>query len=145
MTEEEKNIEWICARTLLDKNNELVPIILKMLSETYINGLKQGHFDRDMDLQNLIQKQQAELQHQIEKRNNQQNELAILNEKQKEFNKLTNTVKSYKGMFKRQQVELENLKRINKELTTERDYYKREYALYNKTFEEAGKILCKGE
>ncbi len=58
MTEEEKNIEWICSRTLLDKNDELVPIILKMLSETYINGLKQGHFDRDMD----IQKQQKEIE-----------------------------------------------------------------------------------
>ena len=29
------------------------------------------------------------------------------------------------------------------ELKVERDYYKREYSLYNKTLEEAGKILCK--
>lgn len=58
MSEEEKNIEWICSRTLLDEEDELVPIILKMLSETYIKGLKQGHFDRDMDLQN----QQSELE-----------------------------------------------------------------------------------
>lgn len=36
----------------------------------------------------------------------------------------------------RQQEEIEDLKR-------QRDYYKREYSLYNKTLEEAGKILCK--
>lgn len=29
------------------------------------------------------------------------------------------------------------------ELKVERDYYRREYSLYNKTLEEAGKILCK--
>lgn len=29
------------------------------------------------------------------------------------------------------------------ELKTQRDYYKREYSLYNKTLEEAGKILTK--
>ena len=29
------------------------------------------------------------------------------------------------------------------ELRVQRDYYKREYSLYNKTLEEAGKILCK--
>ena len=61
---------------------------------------------------NLIEKQQAEIEHQIEKRNNQKEELAILNEKQKEFNNLTNTLKSYKGQFKRQQKELEKKDKI---------------------------------
>lgn len=56
---------------------------------------------------NLIQTQQAEIEHQKEKRENQKKELAILNEKQKEFNKLRNTVNSYKGQFKRQQAEIE--------------------------------------
>ena len=56
---------------------------------------------------NLIQTQQAEIEHQKEKRENQKKELSILYEKQKEFNKLVNTVKSYKGQFERQQAELE--------------------------------------
>ena len=59
---------------------------------------------------NLIEKQQKEIEHQKEKRENQKKELAILNEKQKEFNKLVNTVNSYKGQFKRQQKEIEELK-----------------------------------
>ena len=59
---------------------------------------------------NLIEKQSKEIEHQIEKRANQRNELAILNAKQVEFNKLVNTVNSYKGQFKRQQKEIEELK-----------------------------------
>lgn len=35
-----------------------------------------------------------------------------------------------------EQLELENI-----DLKTQRDYYKREYSLYNKTLEEAGKVL----
>lgn len=61
---------------------------------------------------NLIQTQQAEIEHQKEKRENQKKELAILNEKQKEFNKLRNTVNSYKGQFKRQQVEIEKKEKM---------------------------------
>lgn len=37
-----------------------------------------------------------------------------------------------------EQLELDNI-----DLKTQRDYYKREYSLYNKTLEEAGKILTK--
>ena len=55
---------------------------------------------------NMLKEKDKEIEHQIEKRNNQKAELAILNEKQKEMNKLTNTVKSYKGMFKKLQKEL---------------------------------------
>lgn len=58
---------------------------------------------------NLIEKQSKEIEHQIEKRANQRQELAILNAKQIEFNKLVNTVNSYKGQFKRQQKEIEEL------------------------------------
>ena len=61
-------------------------------------------------LLNLIEKQSKEIEHQIEKRANQRNELAILNSKQIEFNKLVNTVNSYKGQFKKQQKEIEELK-----------------------------------
>lgn len=72
---------------------------------------------------NLITKLQKEIEHQIEKRNNQKAELAILNEKQKEMNKLINTVSSYKGMFKKEQKEnmikdkeIEQLKEENEKL-----------------------------
>lgn len=58
----------------------------------------------------IIEKQSKEIEHQKEKRENQKKELAILNAKQIEFNKLVNTVNSYKGQFKRQQKELEELK-----------------------------------
>ena len=56
---------------------------------------------------NMLKEKDKEIEHQIEKRNNQKVELAILNEKQKEMNKLMNTVKSYKGMFKKLQKESE--------------------------------------
>ena len=56
---------------------------------------------------NMIKEKDREIEHQIEKRNNQKAELSILNEKQKEMNKLMNTAKSYKGMFKKLQKESE--------------------------------------
>ena len=59
MSEEELNIKYICNKTLLDEKDELVPIILKMLSEAYIKGLKQGKFDKEMEmleLQSVIDK-----------------------------------------------------------------------------------------
>ena len=62
---------------------------------------------------NLITKLQKEIEHQKEKRENQKGELAILNEKQKEMNKLINDVKSYKGQFKRQEKEIKKLQKEN--------------------------------
>lgn len=62
----------------------------------------------------VIEKQSKEIEHQKEKRANQKKELAILNAKQIEFNKLVNTVNSYKGQFKRQEKEIEELKEKNK-------------------------------
>lgn len=59
MSEEELNIKYICNKTLLDEKDELVPIILKMLSEAYIKGLRQGKFDNEMkvlELQSVIDK-----------------------------------------------------------------------------------------
>ena len=56
-----------------------------------------------------------ENEHKTEKIENQKAELAILNEKQKDFNKLQNTLKSYKGQFRRQEKENEKLK--NQEAT----------------------------
>lgn len=68
---------------------------------------------------NLIQTQQAEIEHQKERRENQKKELSILNEKQKEFNKLRNTVNSYRGQFKRQQAEIEKKDKIIDEIQKE--------------------------
>lgn len=71
----------------------------------------------------MLKEKDAKIEHLEEKRNNQKAELAILNEKQKEMNKLTNTVSSYKGMVKRQQKEnmikdkeIEQLKEENEKL-----------------------------
>lgn len=61
----------------------------------------------------VIEKQSKEIEHQKEKRANQRQELAILNAKQVEFNKLVNTVNSYKGQFKRQEKEIEELNKEN--------------------------------
>ena len=66
-------------------------------------------------ISNLITKLQKEVEHQKEKRENQKEELAILNEKQKEMNKLINDVKTYKGQFKRQEKEIKKLQKENEE------------------------------
>ena len=58
------------------------------------------------EILNMLKEKDAKIEHLEEKRNNQKQELAILNEKQKEMNKLINTVSSYKGMFKQQQKEM---------------------------------------
>ena len=50
---------------------------------------------------NMLKEKDEKIEHQIEKRNNQKSELAILNEKQKKMNKLINNVKSYKGQIKK--------------------------------------------
>lgn len=62
----------------------------------------------------MLKEKDKEIEHQKEKRNNQKQELAILNEKQKEMNKLINIVSSYKAMFKKQQKEMKKKdKQIN--------------------------------
>lgn len=50
MTEQELNINYICKKTLLDKNDKLVPIILEMISESYKAGLCQAEYDNTMGL-----------------------------------------------------------------------------------------------
>ena len=64
-------------------------------------------------LENILSDYQIALkenEHKTEKIENQKAELAILNEKQKDFNKLQNTLSSYKGQFRRQEKEIEELK-----------------------------------
>lgn len=61
-----------------------------------------------------IEKLQKDNENKTGKIENQKNELAILNDKQKDFNKLQNTLNSYKGQFRRQEKEnKEYLKAIN--------------------------------
>ena len=86
-------------------------------------------------LEKSLKTQQAEIEHQKEKRENQKKELAILNEKQKEFNKLRNTVNSYKGQFKRQQAEIE--KKDNK-LKDIKNHIKAELKMIDKLYNEVG-------
>ena len=50
MTEEDLNTKYICEKTLLDKNDELVPIILNLIQESYKSGLCQTEFDNTMEL-----------------------------------------------------------------------------------------------
>ena len=57
-----------------------------------------------------------ENEHKTEKIENQKSELAILNDKQKDFNKLQNTLKSYKGQFRRQEKENEKINSLIKKL-----------------------------
>lgn len=83
MTKEQEAIEYLKESVLIYKNT--IPKISKAI-EIVLSMLKE---------------KDKEIEHQIEKRNNQKAELTILNQKQKEMNKLINTVKSYKGQIKR--------------------------------------------
>ena len=57
-----------------------------------------------------------ENEHKTEKIENQKAELAILNEKQKELNKLQNTLSSYKGQFRRQEKENKKINSLIRKL-----------------------------
>lgn len=50
MNEKDLNIEYICKKTLLNKDNKLVPIILDLMQECYRAGLCQAEFDNTMNL-----------------------------------------------------------------------------------------------
>lgn len=50
MSEEQLNNQYIANKTGLIENDELIPIIRKMLSEAYINGLRQKEFELNMEL-----------------------------------------------------------------------------------------------
>ena len=84
--------------------------ILKIATRQILNFIEEyknkGYLDvvrEKVKANEEITKLQKEIEHQKEKRENQKAELTILNEKQKEMNKLTNTVSSYKGMVKKEQ------------------------------------------
>ena len=50
MTDEDLNIRFICGEILLDKYDELVPIILDMLQDSYKAGLWQAKYDNTIDI-----------------------------------------------------------------------------------------------
>lgn len=89
----------------IDRCNELI----KSKHANWIGLSNQNAIETAL---NMLKEKDKEIEHQIEKRNNQKAELAILNEKQKEMNKLINTVKSYKGQMKK---ETKRIKKLEKE------------------------------
>ena len=60
MNEKDLNIEYICEKTLLAKDDELVPIILDLIKDSYKSGLCQAEFDNTM---NLIEENQELKKH----------------------------------------------------------------------------------
>ena len=50
MNEKDLNIEYICEKTLLNKDDELVPIVLNLIQDSYKAGLCQAEFDNTMNL-----------------------------------------------------------------------------------------------
>ena len=69
----------------------------------------------------------------------------ICTEKERErikINLKNNTIEKQEDM-KNIAEYIDYLEQENAELKIQRDYYKREYSLYNKTLEEAGKALSK--
>lgn len=65
MNENDLNIEYICEKTLLNKDDELVPIILDLIQDSYKAGLCQAEFDNTMNLieeNQELKKQNQELE-----------------------------------------------------------------------------------
>ena len=101
--EQEEAIEYLEQFIGKEKEYKHKPIKIKTLPNTR-NAIE--------TVLNMLKEKDKKIEHQIEKRNNQKAELAILNEKQKEMNKLINTVKSYKGQMKK---EIKRIKSLEKE------------------------------
>lgn len=71
MKQKDLNIKYICEKTLLDKQDELVPIILKMIKESYKAGLNQAEYDNTMRIieeNDSLKKQQKEFVKYLEDR-----------------------------------------------------------------------------
>ena len=60
MNEKDLNIKYIREKTGLVENDELIPIILEMIQESYKAGLCQAEYDNTMDL--IEEKQQLKEQ-----------------------------------------------------------------------------------
>ena len=110
---------------MTEEEKEAIDRLNRIITTKFNNDYSIDNLDKEAieTVLNMLKEKDKEIEHQIEKRNNQKAELAILNEKQKEMNKLTNTVSSYKGMFKKEQKEnmikdkeIEQLKEENEKL-----------------------------
>lgn len=97
---------------------ECVKILERFSNENVIYGSTVGmtlekYKDLQLSTEHILSDYKRALkenEHKTEKIENQKAALAILNEKQKDFNKLQNTLSSYKGQFRRQEKEIEELK-----------------------------------
>lgn len=67
MNENDLNIEYICEKTLLNKDDELVPIILDLIQESYKAGLCQTEFDNTMNFIEENQELKKQLEYKYEK------------------------------------------------------------------------------
>lgn len=68
MNEEDLNIEYIKDKTGLVDNDELIPIILEMIQESYKTGLCQSEFDNTMEVieeNKQLQQENKELKEQL--------------------------------------------------------------------------------
>ena len=104
-----KELGWIIEDTFYQDNRKGIKRFQKIT--LYEDGISDI-----LKLLNIFEKLQKEIEHQKEKRENQKVELAILNEKQKEMNKLKNTVSSYYGMFKKQEKQIKELQKEKEEI-----------------------------
>lgn len=84
MNEEYLNIKYIREKTGLVENDELIPIILEMIQESYKNGLCQSEFDDTMrlleeneQLRNLIVEKDNQLKD-LQRRHTDYTEVNIL-------------------------------------------------------------------
>ncbi len=98
-----------------EKAIEIVEGMVKSYIKADECGLSNNDFKHEIEAMqtalNILKEKNKEIEHQIEKRNNQKAELAILNEKQKEMKKLINTVKSYKGQMKKETKRIKSLEK----------------------------------
>lgn len=103
---------------------EYVKILERFSNENVIYGSTVGmtlekYKDLQLSTEHILQDYKRVLkenEHKTEKIENQKAGLAILNEKQKDLNKLQNTLSSYKGQFRRQEKENEKINSLIKKL-----------------------------
>ena len=62
MKEKDLNIKYICDKTSLSENDELIPIILDMIQESYKAGLCQAEYDNTMELMEENQELKKQLE-----------------------------------------------------------------------------------
>ena len=92
---------------MTEEEKEAIDRLNRIITTKFNNDYSIDNLDKEAieTVLSMLKEKDAKIEHLEEKRNNQKAELAILNEKQKEMNKLTNTVSSYKEMFKKLQKE----------------------------------------